>query len=330
MTQSSEILLEVVDLVKYFPVQRRSLKQSLLFWKEPSLVHAVDGVSFNLKKNQTIGIVGESGCGKSTLGRTILLLTKPTSGKIFFEGINMVKLKKAERNKILGRMQIVFQDPFSSLDPRMRAKNIVAEPLRAIGIKEKAEINKRTVEIFEKVGLNPEHLNRFPHEFSGGQRQRISIARALVSDPSLVVLDEPTSSLDVSIQGQILNLLKDLQYKCGLSYIFISHNVSAVYQMSDEIAVMYVGKFVELADSTTIVRKPLHPYTVALISAIPRFDPNMRIQTAKIKGEIPSPINPPSGCRYHPRCPYADKKCSTEMPLLTEVKNGHFVACHHL
>lgn len=322
--------LSVNGLVKHFPVRRTFLEDiSSLIRKNTKVVHAVDGVSFELGRNETLGLVGESGCGKTTLARTVLLLTRPTAGRITFEGKDIMALKDADLKKVRNKMQIVFQDPFSSLDPRMRTKDIVTEPLVASGAKDKNTIMKMAGEALEAVGLKSEHLDRFPHEFSGGQRQRIGIARALVTKPRLIVLDEPTSSLDASIQAQVLGLLRNLQDEFELSYLFISHNVNVVYYMSDRIAVMYMGKIVETADADDIVNKPMHLYTAALMSAVPKPNPKLRRELVEIKGEVPSPINPPSGCRYHPRCPRATGECALEEPVLVEPGRNHFVACYH-
>jgi len=319
-------LQEVVGLVKYFPVKRGS---SFSLRGSGLVVHAVDNVSYTLETKETLGVVGESGCGKTTLARTILMLTRPTSGRVIFDGTDITTLKDRDLEKLRRRMQMVFQDPYSSLDPRMRTRDIVAEPLVATGVRDGRMITRSTTEALQMVGLKAEHLDRFPHEFSGGQRQRIGIARALVTSPDLIVLDEPTSSLDASIQAQVLNLLRDIQQKLGLSYLLISHNVNVVYHMSDRIAVMYLGKIVEIGETDRIVDSPKHPYTVALLSAVPRPNPRFRKELFEIKGEVPSPISPPAGCRYHTRCPRATGECMEQEPTLAQVQGNHFVACYH-
>jgi oligopeptide/dipeptide ABC transporter ATP-binding protein len=321
-------LLRVTGLTEFFPAKGGVFYSESGVLTRGSSVHAVDGVDFTLDYNSTLGIVGESGCGKTTLARTILLLTRPTAGKILFEGIDITSLSYRELAKIRPNMQMVFQDPFSSLDPRMRARDIVAEPIRVV-TKDMNLVRDRVKTVFGDVGLNSSDLNRFPNEFSGGQRQRIAIARALVTMPKLVVLDEPTSALDASTQAQILNLLKDIQDEYQVSYLFISHNFNVVHHMSDRIAVMYVGKVVELAASDDIMKRPKHPYTWALLNSVPLPDPRQRKRLVEIKGETPSPINPPPGCRYNPRCPYATKICQEIEPPLVELDKGHFAACHH-
>jgi len=288
------------------------------------IVHAVDGVDLNIVEGETLGLVGESGCGKSTLGRTILMLIPPTKGSIIFDGKELTKMNKEELRKMRKYMQIVFQDPFSSLDPRMRIKNQLAEPLIACG---EPVNDAKLAEVLEVVGLNREHLDRFPHEFSGGQRQRINIARAIITKPKLVVLDEPTSALDVSIQAQVLNLLKKLQQDFKLTYLFITHNINVVSYMSDRVAVMYLGKIVEISDIYEIISNPLHPYTKILISSVPVPDPDFKRIREGIKGEPPSPINPPSGCRFHPRCPYAMDICKNNEPQLISIGKTHSVSC---
>ena len=319
-------LLRVEALVKHFSAKGAFFYNESGMLESGSVVRAVDGVNLTLLRNSTLGIVGESGCGKTTVARTIMLLTKPTSGKIYFDGTELTNLSYGKLSKFRPNFQMVYQDPFSSLDPRMRAKDIVAEPMQVVA---KHGVKERVTEVFSQVGLSPEQLYRFPNEFSGGQRQRIAIARAIVTKPKLVVLDEPTSALDVSTQAQILNLLLDIQAQYRVSYLFISHNVNVVRHMSDRIAVMYVGKIVEEGRSEDIMKKPMHPYTAALISSIPKPDPRAKTEMAEIKGETPSPLNPPSGCRYHPRCPYGKERCSKEEPQSEERGLGHFVACHY-
>lgn len=321
-------LLEVAGLVKYFPAKSAMFYSESGLLESGSKVHAVDGVDFTLDHNTTLGIVGESGCGKTTLSRTILLLTRPTAGRIFFEGIDITSLSYKKLAKVRANMQMVFQDPFSSLDPRMRVKDIVAEPLRVV-TRDRSVTDERVKMVIEHVGLNPEDLRRFPNEFSGGQRQRIAIARALVTRPKLVILDEPTSALDASIQAQILNLLKDIQKEYNVSYLFISHNFNIVYYMSDRIAVMYVGKIAEIGTSEDIMRRPKHPYTCALVNSVPKSNPRLKGELVEIRGETPSPVNPPRGCRYNPRCPYATKVCQEVEPSLIKLEKEHNVACHH-
>jgi len=317
-----ETLIKVERLVKYFPVKK-------LFWTVGN-VHAVDGVSFEIFKGETFGLVGESGCGKTTLGRLILRLIEPTSGSVYFDGKDVFKLKGKELMRFRRQAQIVFQDPFSSLDPRMMIFDIIYEPVKVHKINIE-DPEAYVVSLLERVGLKREHLYRYPHEFSGGQRQRIVIARALALNPIFMVLDEPTSALDVSVQAQILNMLKDLQKDLGLTYLFISHDLSVVRYMSHRMAIMYLGKIVEIADSEEIFEKPLHPYTQMLFSAIPVPDPELakrKLEERLIpKGEVPSPINPPPGCRFHPRCPYATDRCRSEEPPLAEVAAGYRVAC---
>ncbi|MCF2136517.1 MAG: ABC transporter ATP-binding protein [Candidatus Thorarchaeota archaeon] len=316
-----ETLVEVQNLKKYFPLTGG------VFRKVVGKVHAVDDVSFEIYRGETLGVVGESGCGKTTLGRTILRLLEPTDGKIFFEGQDITHLKGRDLRLLRRQMQIVFQDPMASLDPRITIKNSVGEPLLVNGIARGPKMRDMVLGLLEKVGLTEDHLNRFPHEFSGGQRQRICIARALALNPKFVVMDEPTSSTDVSVQAQTLNLMKDLQDEFGLTYMFISHNLSVVKHMSDRVAVMYLGKLVEL-NPIDIFAKPLHPYSFALVSAVPVPDPRYAGRAQILKGEVPSPINPPKGCRFHPRCIYAQDICRTEEPPLKDTGDGHLVACH--
>ena len=321
-------LLRLEGIVKYFPAKGGMFYSESGILESGSTIHAVDGVDLDIERNSTLGLVGESGCGKTTLARTVLLLIKPTSGKLYFEGRDITNLSYGDFAKIRPNLQIIFQDPFSSLDPRMRAKAIIAEPLSVV-TKNRETIKERVREVFEQVGLSEDQLNRFPNEFSGGQRQRIAIARALATKPKLVILDEPTSALDASTQAQILNLLLDIQQQYKVSYMFISHNVSVVRHMSDRIAVMYLGKVVEEGPVDELMLKPRHPYTAALISSIPKPNPNARGEMVEIRGETPSPVNPPSGCRYHPRCPFATKLCSEREPQLEELEDRHRVACHY-
>jgi oligopeptide/dipeptide ABC transporter ATP-binding protein len=320
---SKEVILEVKNLKKYFPIRAGVFKR-IVAW-----VKAVDDVSFNINKGETLGLVGESGCGKTTVGMTILRLYEPTAGQVLYGNRDFSKLRGKELREMRRKMQIIFQDPYSSLNPRMRIKNIIAEGIITHGIAKGKEAEHMVAELLKKVGLSPDQMNRFPHEFSGGQRQRIGIARALAVNPELIVCDEAVSALDVSIQAQILNLLEDLQKEFNLTYIFISHALNVVKHISDRVAVMYLGKIVEIADKKELFSEPLHPYTKALMSAIPIPNPELKRERIILKGDVPSPINPPTGCRFHPRCPIADLKiCSKEEPELREVKPGHFVACH--
>lgn len=293
-----------------------------------TFTHAVDGVSFKIRRGGTMGLVGESGCGKTTVGKLILRLIKPSSGKIIFDGIDITELKKRAMRQLRRHIQTVFQDPQSSLNPRMTIKEIIGEPLLIHNIAKGPELRERVQQLLEEVGLKPWHLNRLPHEFSGGQRQRICISRALASNPKFLVLDEPTSSLDVSVQSQILNLLKDLQRKLSLTFLFISHNLEVIEYLSNTVAVMYVGKIVETADKKSLFGNPMHPYTKALLSAIPVPDPDYNRKRIILKGEVPSSINPPAGCRFHPRCICAMPVCREKEPNFAEQGNGHYVACH--
>ena len=323
--QNGDVLLEVKDLKMHFPVT-----SGLIFQRAVAYIKAVDGVNFFVRRGETLGLVGESGCGKTTTGRCILQLYKPTEGSIVFEGQELTSLSTRQMRSKRREMQVIFQDPFSSLNPRMTAGNIIGEPLIVHGlVNNKAEYRERIAELLANVGLNPYMADRFPHEFSGGQRQRIGVARALSVDPKLIVCDEPVSALDVSIQAQVINLLEDLQEKYGLTYLFIAHDLSVVRHISDRVAVMYLGKVVEIADRNEIYRNPLHPYTKALLSAVPIPDPVIDAQRERIilTGEVPSPLNPPSGCVFHPRCPVAIDDCSQVLPELREVEPNHWAAC---
>jgi len=319
---SSDNLLEVSNLVKYFPLKGG------FFRKSKNFVKAVDGVSFFIRRGETLGIVGESGCGKTTTGRTILRLHEPTKGEILFDGIDLRKLKAEELRQKRKDMSIIFQDPYSSLNPRMTVGDIIGEPLLVHGMTDNKQRTAAVHAMLEEVGLAPYHYRRFPHEFSGGQRQRVGIARAVISSPKLIVCDEPVSALDVSIQSQILNLLKDLQRTHNLTYLFIAHNLSVVKHISDRVGVMYLGKFVELAVPKALFAHPMHPYTQALLSAIPHANPDIRMDRLMLKGDVPSPVNPPSGCRFHTRCSVAVDRCKVEDPEWREIRPDHFVACH--
>ena len=318
----SEAILEVRSLKKYFPIRGG------LLLRQVAAIHAVDDVTFDIMKEETLGLVGESGCGKTTLGRTILRLIKADAGTVHYNGRNIFELDSEEIREIRLNMAMIFQDPYASLNPRMTVADIIGEPLDIHGLAKGDERKQRIIELIKKVGLAPFHVYRYPHEFSGGQKQRIGIARALACNPKLLVADEPVSSLDVSVRAQILNLLKDLQDELGLTYLYISHDLSAVKHMSDRVAVMYVGKLVEVAPADEIYEDPIHPYTQALLSAIPI--PGRRATEKRIilKGTVPTPIDPPPGCRFHPRCQHKQPMCEKEDPKLIEVKKGHFVACH--
>ena len=323
----AEPLLEVRDLTKHFPIRKG------LFTRTVGHVRAVDGVSFDLFPGETLGLVGESGCGKTTTGRCILRLVEPTSGSVRFEGREVTTMGGTELRALRRQMQIVFQDPYSSLNPRLTIGSMLSEPLAIHGLARGEAARDRVAELLTLVGMSPDHARRYPHEFSGGQRQRIGIARALAVDPRLLVLDEPVSALDVSIQAQIVNLLRDLQGELGLTYLFVAHDLSVVEHISTRVAVMYLGRIVELADAATLYRDPRHPYTRSLLSAVPVPDPDRRSQRIVLKGDVPSPARPPSGCRFHPRCPLAAEldslpRCSAEDPSLREVAPGHWVACH--
>lgn len=315
-------ILEVNNLKEYFPISKSLMKKNTVYLK------AVDGVSLRLREGQTIGIVGESGCGKTTLGRTILKLYKSDGGQIFFEGEDITNISRNEMQKYRTDIQLIFQDPYSSLPPRMTVGNIIAEAVRIHNIVPKEEVHGYVLDIMKKCGLQPQHYDRYPHEFSGGQRQRICIARALAVNPKLVVCDEPVSALDVSIQAQIINLLKDLQKKLNLTYVFISHDLSVVKYITDQILVMYLGNMMELGETDEIFDNPLHPYTKALFSAVPVPDPDYKMKRIILEGDIPSPANPPKGCKFHTRCSECMNVCKFVEPKYNEVKAGHFVACH--
>ncbi|MCU0484757.1 MAG: dipeptide ABC transporter ATP-binding protein [Anaerolineales bacterium] len=320
-TDQRKNLLEVKDLVKYFPVR------SGLLQKTTAHVKAVDGVSFNIQEGETLGLVGESGCGKTTVGRSILRLTTPTSGQVLFEGKDVLKVHSWELKAFRRHMQIIFQDPYSSLDPRLQIAESVGLPLYVHGMRNAKQRMEIVVAMLEKVGLESYHLKHYPHEFSGGQLQRVGIARALTLNPKFIVCDEPVSALDVSIESQILNLLSDLQDEFGLTYLFIAHNLSVVKHFSNRVAVMYLGKVVELADRHEIYQNHLHPYTQALMSAIPIPNPKLKRQRIILSGDVPSPLNPPTGCRFHTRCPVAMEHCGQQEPEYKEAKPGHWVAC---
>jgi oligopeptide transport system ATP-binding protein len=319
---ATDVLLEVNNLKKHFPIKGG------VFSKTIGYVYAVDGVSFTLNYGETLGLVGESGCGKSTTGRTVLRLLEPTDGDIKFEGQEITEVDKGEMRALRRQMQIIFQDPYASLNPRMTVGSIIGEPLEIHKIARGSAKEDQVASLLQKVGLRAEDMRKYPHEFSGGQRQRIGIARALGLNPKLIVCDEPVSALDVSIQAQVINLLEDLQEEFSLSYLFIAHNLNVVEHISDRVAVMYLGKIVELASDTDLYNNPQHPYTEALLSAVPLPDPTIEKKRIILQGDVPSPINPPSGCHFHTRCPYKEKICEEEVPEFKDIGGGHWVACH--
>jgi len=320
---NKEILLQVDDLVMHFPIYRGVIQRQV------GAVRAVDGVSFDIKRGETLGLVGESGCGKSTTGRTILQLYKPTAGSVTFNGTNLITLKGEQLRQMRRKMQMIFQDPYASLNPRMTVAQLIGEPLMVHNVATGAEINQRVEHLLKLVNLNPTFASRYPHEFSGGQRQRIGVARALALQPSFIICDEPISALDVSIQAQVVNLLEELQQQFNLTYLFIAHDLSMVKHISDRVAVMYLGVIVELAPRDALYSQPLHPYTQALLSAVPIPDPvaDAKRKRTILQGDVPSPANPPSGCRFRTRCPIAEAVCAESRPEFREIKPGHFVAC---
>jgi oligopeptide transport system ATP-binding protein len=321
-SMADKTLLEIKHLKKHFPIKGG------IFSKTIGYVYAVDDISFTLNTGETLGLVGESGCGKSTTGRTILRLIEPTAGEVKFEGQEITGLDKGDMRALRREMQIIFQDPYASLNPRMTVGSIIGEPLEIHKIAKGAEKEEQVASLLQKVGLRPEDMRKYPHEFSGGQRQRIGIARALGLNPKLIVCDEPVSALDVSIQAQVINLLEDLQEEFGLSYLFIAHNLNVVEHISDRVAVMYLGKIVELASDTDLYNNPQHPYTEALLSAVPIPDPTLKKKRIILEGDVPSPINPPSGCHFHTRCPYKEQICEEIEPEFKDIGGGHWVACH--
>ncbi len=320
--QHSGALLDARNIVKHFPIRGG------VFLKQIAAVKAVENVSLKINEGETLGLVGESGCGKTTFGRAIMRLEEPTAGEVYFEGENILAYDKGQMRALRKKMQIIFQDPYSSLNPRKTVAHIVGEPLLIHGVRNRRERDERVLDLLRVVGLSKEHMRRYPHQFSGGQRQRIGVARALALHPKLVICDEAVSALDVSIQAQVINLLKKLQDDFGLTYLFISHDLSVVEHVSDRVAVMYLGKIVEIASSTDLYKNPLHPYTQALLSAVPIPDPSVpRANRIILKGDVPSPIDPPPGCSFHPRCLYAQETCRQNEPPLNEINSGHFAAC---
>jgi len=320
---NKDTLLHVDDLMMHFPIYRGVIQRQV------GAVRAVDGISFDIKRGETLGLVGESGCGKSTTGRTILQLYQPTAGEVVFDGVNLVTLKGEKMRQMRRKMQMIFQDPYASLNPRMTVAQLIGEPLMVHNVATGAEINQRVEHLLKLVNLNPSFASRYPHEFSGGQRQRIGVARALALQPSFIICDEPISALDVSIQAQVVNLLEELQQQFNLTYLFIAHDLSMVKHISDRVAVMYLGVIVELAPRDELYTKPLHPYTQALLSAVPIPDPiaDAKRHRTILQGDVPSPANPPSGCRFRTRCPIAEAVCAESRPEFREIKPGHFVAC---
>lgn len=317
----TEVLLKVERLTKYFPIPGK------IFSLEKEQAYAVDGVSFEVRKGETFSLVGESGCGKTTTGKAILRLIEPTAGNVWMGGVNLMSLNREALRRIRKKMQIIFQDPYSSLNPRMTVERIIGEALSIHRLARGKEKKEKAVQVLEMVGMEAEHLRRYPHEFSGGQRQRIGIARALAVSPEMIIADEPISSLDVSIRAQIINLMEDLQKRLGLTYLFISHDLNVVAHISDDVAVMYLGKIIEMAPARILYQDPRHPYTLALLSSVPVPDPCLKREQIILQGEVPSPISPPFGCRFHPRCSFRKLDCSRIEPPLQEIKSGHYVAC---
>ncbi|MDX1892714.1 dipeptide ABC transporter ATP-binding protein [Mycolicibacterium sp. 050158] len=322
----TEPLLEVTDLVKHFPI-----KSGIVVDRVVAHVKAVDGVSLTINEGETLGLVGESGCGKSTLSRTILQLITPTSGSVRFRGEELVGRSRRSLRPVRRQMQMIFQDPYASLNPRKRVGQIIGEPMELHGLASGRDVDRRVQELLDRVGLAPEHASRYPHEFSGGQRQRIGIARALALEPKLIIADEPVSALDVSVQAQIVNLLKDLQEELGLSYLFVAHDLGVVRHVSDRVSVMYLGRIVESASASDLYDRPLHPYSNALLSAVPIPDPKLNVERTRLvlEGDVPSPIDPPSGCHFHTRCPWSTEVCEADDPRLEELVTDHVAACHH-